>query len=77
MKRVNSLKRIKRQYNVLVNGIVDASDDDLIILSDCDEIPNLKNIKDAKLKKIMIFKQLLFYYKFDLHHNAMRWFRYI
>ena len=74
MKRVNSLKRIKQQYDVLVNGIVDANDDDLIILSDCDEIPNLKNIKDAKLKKIMIFKQLLFYYKFDLHHNAMTWY---
>ena len=73
MKRVNSLKRIKQQYNVLVNGIVDASDDDLIILSDCDEIPNLKNIKNLKLKKILIFKQLLFYYKFDLHHNAMVW----
>ena len=73
-KRVNSLKRIKQQYDVLVNGIIDANDDDLIILSDCDEIPNLKNIKDAKLKKIMIFKQLLFYYKFDLHHNAMTWY---
>ena len=74
MKRVNSLKRIKQQYDVLVNGIVDANDDDLIILSDCDEIPDLENIKNTKLKKIMIFKQLLFYYKFDLHHNAMTWY---
>ena len=40
MKRINSLKRIKQQYDVLKEGIQDADDNDLIILSDCDEIPN-------------------------------------
>jgi len=74
IKRVNSLKRIKQQYNILKNGIQDADDNDLIILSDCDEIPNLENLKNIKSEKIMIFKQLLFYYKFDLHHNSMTWY---
>tara|TARA_B100000780_G_scaffold270088_1_gene229515 strand:+ start:1141 stop:1995 length:855 start_codon:yes stop_codon:yes gene_type:complete len=74
MKRVNSLKRIKQQYNILKNGIQDADDNDLIILSDCDEIPNLENLKNMKLEKITIFKQLLFYYKFDLYHNSMTWY---
>tara|TARA_B110001452_G_scaffold236260_2_gene215450 strand:+ start:58 stop:954 length:897 start_codon:yes stop_codon:yes gene_type:complete len=73
MKRINSLKRIKQQYDVLKEGIQDANDNDLIILSDCDEIPNLENLKNLKLEKIIIFKQLLFYYKFDLHHNSMIW----
>ena len=40
MKRINSLKRIKQQYDILKDGIQDANDNDLIILSDCDEIPN-------------------------------------
>ncbi len=41
LKRLNSLKRIKLQYNSLSDGIKDADHNDLIVLSDCDEIPNL------------------------------------
>ena len=74
MKRMNSLKRIKQQYDVLREGIKDAQNDDLIILSDCDEIPNLENLNKVNSKQIIIFKQLLFYYKFDLYHNAMTWY---
>ena len=74
MKRMNSLKRIRQQYDVLGEGIKDAKNDDLIILSDCDEIPNLENLNKVNSKQIIIFKQLLFYYKFDLHHNAMTWY---
>ena len=74
MKRMNSLKRIRQQYDVLREGIKDAQNDDLIILSDCDEIPNLENLNKVNSKQIIIFKQLLFYYKFDLHHNAMTWY---
>ena len=74
MKRLNSLKRIKQQYDVLREGIEDAQDNDLILLSDCDEIPDLENLDIVNSKQIIIFKQLLFYYKFDLHHNAMTWY---
>ena len=72
-KRINSLKRIRQQYDVLKDGIEEANNDDLIILSDCDEIPNLTNLEDLPLNKILIFKQLLFYYKFNLHHDSMTW----
>jgi len=72
-KRINSLKRIRQQYNVLKDGIEEANNDDLIILSDCDEIPNLTNLEDLPLNEILIFKQLLFYYKFNLHHDSMTW----
>ena len=74
MKRMNSLKRIKQQYDALSIGIKDARQDDLIILSDCDEIPNLENLEKLDSYKILIFKQILFYYKFDLHHDAMTWY---
>jgi len=72
-KRINSLKRIRQQYDVLKDGIEEANNDDLIILSDCDEIPNLTNLEDLPLNEILIFKQLLFYYKFNLHHDSMTW----
>ena len=47
------------------NAIKEADDEDLIILSDNDEIPNLNSssFKNSK-KNLIIFKQLFFYYKF-------------
>ena len=74
-KRMNSLKRIELQYNSLSKGIVEADPDDLIILSDCDEIPNLENIKLNKIRnEILLFKQKAFYYKFNLLHENIDWF---
>ena len=73
--RMNSLKRIEKQYNALSKGIKDADNNDLIILSDCDEIPNLKNLSNNKINnEIILFKQKIFYYKFNLLHNSMEWF---
>ena len=63
LKRLNTLKRIKLQYNSLAKGIKEANPDDLIILSDCDEIPDLKNIKNNLKNDILIFKQKLYYFK--------------
>ena len=74
-KRNNSLKRIELSYNYMEKAISEAEDDDLIILSDNDEIPNL-NSKQFKNNKnnIIIFKQLFFYYKFNLLYDRMLWF---
>ena len=56
-------------------GIEQASDEDLIILSDNDEIPNLNSKLFKKTKKnIIIFKQLFLYYKFNLLYDRMSWF---
>ena len=75
IKRLNSLKRINQSYDSMQEGIKDASQDDLIILSDNDEIPNLesKNFKNSK-KDVFIFQQLFFYYKFNLLYDLMPWY---
>ena len=41
IKRQNSLKRIEQSYNHMLHGLTGAEDEDLIIISDNDEIPNL------------------------------------
>ena len=75
IKRYNSLLRIEQSYDYMVKGAKDALDDDLIILSDNDEIPNL-NSKEFNSSKanIFIFKQLFFYYKLNLFYDAMHWY---
>ena len=73
--RLNSLKRIRKQYNSLVEGVTDASENDLILLSDCDEIPNLENLNKESLKnEIILFNQKIFYYKFNLQYTSLNWF---
>ena len=75
LKRLNSVKRIELSYNFMENAIKEADDEDLIILSDNDEIPNLNSssFKNSK-KNLIIFKQLFFYYKFNLLYEIMPWF---
>ena len=74
-KRLNSIKRIELSYNYINHAIKDVSEDDLIILSDNDEIPNLESKAFINSKKnIILFKQLFFYYKFNLFYDLMPWF---
>ena len=74
-KRSDSLKRIELSYDYMIKAISIASDNDLIILSDNDEIPNLNSEQFKKTKKdIIIFKQLFFYYKFNLLYDLVPWF---
>ena len=48
----------QHQRNALMRGIKDASSDDLIILSDSDEIPDMSKIKDINPKKKFILDLL-------------------
>ena len=74
-KRLNSIKRIEQSYDTMMIGIKDALDEDLIMISDNDEIPNLDSNSFKKSNKdFFIFKQLLFYYKFNYLHELMPWF---
>tara|TARA_Y100000389_G_C17194618_1_gene380583 strand:+ start:65 stop:598 length:534 start_codon:yes stop_codon:yes gene_type:complete len=74
-KRSDSLKRIELSYNYMINSIQSASENDLIILSDNDEIPNLDSIQFKRSNKdIFIFKQLFFYYKFNLFYDLVPWY---
>jgi len=74
-KRMNSIKRIEQSYNFMMNGINDADDDDLICISDNDEIPNFesKHFQNSS-SDIFIFKQLFFYYKFNLFYDLIPWY---
>ena len=67
MQRSNSLKRIALSYDESLKALKDFSDEDLIMLSDNDEIPNLNSSQFNKSQKdIILFKQLFFYFKFNL-----------
>jgi len=68
----NALLRENFQRNFLQNKIKDFNEDDLIIISDLDEIPNLKNFKYKN--KITFFEQKMFYYKLNLIHQNFFWY---
>jgi beta-1,4-mannosyl-glycoprotein beta-1,4-N-acetylglucosaminyltransferase len=59
------------QRNCIDRGIKDANADDLIIISDLDEIPNPDKFKNFNPKnRYCVFKQKHFYYKINLQSNA-------
>ena len=74
-KRINSLKRINQSYDKALDYLKICSANDIFILSDIDEIPNLEklNIKEIN-SKIILFKQKMFYYKFNLYYDLIPWF---
>ena len=73
--RLNAAKRIEKQRNEIVSYFSKRNDNDWIIYSDSDEIPNLSkiNLKSVN-KKIILFKQKVFHYKFNLLLDSHAWF---
>ena len=73
-KVMNALKRENYQRNFLINGLIEAADEDWIIISDLDEIPNLEinNLKECE-NKIVFFKQIMIYYKLNLYLAEFPW----
>ena len=73
--RSKSIKRISYQRDHISSILNKFSGDDYIIHSDNDEIPNLEEF-DFKINKnkIIIFQQILFYYKFNLGLPNIKWF---
>jgi beta-1,4-mannosyl-glycoprotein beta-1,4-N-acetylglucosaminyltransferase len=67
----NSINRDIGQRNHLIEGIKKFNDEDLILLNDIDEIPNLEFFKYKS--KITIFKQKMIYYKFNLLYPNFFW----
>lgn len=53
----------RHQRDCIMRGLTNCKDNDIIIISDCDEIPNADKIK--KYDNIRAFKQRLFYYNFN------------
>ena len=70
----NSIILEHHQRNTINEGLTSAIDNDLILISDVDEIPILKNIDLEKNKdNLIFFKQKMFYYKFNLLYENFDW----
>ena len=68
----NALLRENYQRNFLQTKIKNFHDEDLILISDLDEIPNLENF--TYNSKITFFSQKMFYYKLNLIHKNFVWY---
>ena len=67
---LNALILENYQRNYINLGLKDFKDNDFILISDVDEIPNLDSINLSKIKnEIILFKQYFFHYKFNLFLN--------
>ena len=72
---LNAAYRENGQRDFITRGLSNAEDDDLILVSDVDEIPNLENIDLKKInQEIIFFKQNMFYYKFNLKLPNLEWY---
>ena len=70
----NSNKREHYQRDSALKSLEKADPNDIILINDVDEIPNLQNINFDKInKKLIIFKQKMFYYKFNLLYEGINW----
>ena len=71
---LNAAYRENGQRNYIQKGLSNAENDDLILISDVDEIPNLNKLDLNNIKqKIIMFKQDMFYYKFNLCIPNLKW----
>ena len=71
---LNAVHRENEQRNFIKNGLSSAGNNDLIFISDVDEIPNLSNLNLNKItEKIILFRQDMFYYKFNLYLPNLVW----
>ena len=63
----NPYLRENHQRNCILRGLGKASEDDIVIISDLDEIPNPNVINNFKKgMRFAVFEQKHFYYKFNL-----------
>ena len=71
---LNGMARDYYQRECLSEGLKEAKDDDLILISDLDEIPNLESVNLDNIKNnILIFEQKIFYYKLNLIYDNFLW----
>ena len=71
---LNAAKRENYQRNLIENGLDNANPEDIILISDVDEIPKLENINFKNIKnRLIFFEQKMFYYKFNLCSKSINW----
>tara|TARA_B100000989_G_scaffold240297_2_gene187179 strand:- start:6119 stop:6934 length:816 start_codon:yes stop_codon:yes gene_type:complete len=70
----NPYLRENFQRNCILRGLTNAASNDFIIISDLDEIPNLKKLDKFDISmRYAAFKQLHFYYKFNLQSQKNKY----
>ena len=71
---MNAVRFENGQRHAIGSLLKSAEANDQIIISDLDEIPNLDNVNFTNIKsKIILFRQKMFYYKFNLILENMVW----
>tara|TARA_B100000686_G_C16650413_1_gene895266 strand:- start:381 stop:1268 length:888 start_codon:yes stop_codon:yes gene_type:complete len=71
----NAKKREMYQINKALDGLINVDPNDIIIVSDLDEIPNLEETNFQNInKKLIFFKQKMFYYKLNLFYKSLAWY---
>ena len=72
---LNAARRENGQRNFIQNGLNKAEDNDIILISDVDEIPNFESINLEKIKnQLIFFEQSLFYYKLNRYLPNFIWY---
>jgi len=72
---LNGYKRDNYQRQMAQDALKNIEPEDWIIINDIDEIPNLKNVNFKEIRdKFIIFKQQIFYYKFNLLYPNVCWY---
>ena len=71
---LNAMARDYFQRQNLSRGFENINENDIVMISDLDEIPNLKNLDFNDINnKIIIFQQKMFYYKLNLFYDNFIW----
>ena len=71
----NTIAREILQRNKITEGIESSVANDIIIISDLDEIPNLEHINFSKIKnKLIFFNQKFYHYRFNLKLENSEWY---
>ena len=71
---MNAVKRENFQRDSIIKGLDGASDNDWILISDLDEIPNLEKNNLSEINDhFVFFKQHMIYYKFNLMLENYPW----
>ena len=71
---LNSWQKENYQRNYISNCLNQAKEDDIVLISDLDEIPNLENVNFGNYnEKIIVFNQRLFFYKLNFGAKISSW----
>ncbi len=71
---LNGMARDYFQRENLNSGLSNAQNEDLVLISDLDEIPDLSSLDFSKINNnIIIFEQKMFYYKLNLFYREYKW----